>query len=400
MSFLRRVPLPRLLAFIGVLVIAGAGGAYAASAMPGPRPAPTSLAAAVHAALSASPVPGFSASITLTDDLVSGDLDQSSPLLTGGSGRLWVSADGEVRLELQSDSGDTEIYYRQGSLSYFDPTSNTLYRVAVPALVKGASLSRPGARAASEGIPSVAQIQQAIEGLMGHADVSEPTPGDVSGEPAYSVRISPSQGGGLLGGVALWWDAVHGVPLQIAVYAVDQTAPVLDLAVTSVSYGPVDGSVFDPPAAAKQVDAALPDSVLHAQGQSLGQPAATGAQAVRAALPFSLSAPPTLSGMALTGVRLVGATEDPAALLLYGHGLGALAVVERRASSQDGQGSLGAGAANRGDPSLPAIKVGGISATELVTALGTVVQFDRGGISYTVAGSVSSDVAASAARGL
>jgi hypothetical protein len=35
----------------------------------------------------------------------------SDPLLTGGSGRLWATPDGDLRLELQSDSarGDSEI---------------------------------------------------------------------------------------------------------------------------------------------------------------------------------------------------------------------------------------------------------------------------------------------------
>ena len=35
----------------------------------------------------------------------------SSPLFTGGSGRLWVSKDGRFRLELQDQKGDTQVIY-------------------------------------------------------------------------------------------------------------------------------------------------------------------------------------------------------------------------------------------------------------------------------------------------
>ena len=86
---------------------------------------------------------------------------------------------------------------------------------------------------------------------MQHASVAGAIPADVAGQPAYEVRVSPSRDGGLFGGAALWWDANHGVPLQLAVYAVNDPSPVLDLTATSVSYGPIDPSVFAPPVAAK-----------------------------------------------------------------------------------------------------------------------------------------------------
>ena len=49
---------------------------------------------------------------------------------------------------------------------------------------------------------------------------------------------------------------------------------------------------------------------------------------------------------------------------------------------------------------LPQININGATGTELATALGTVVTFERNGISYTVAGSVPPQAAEQAAREL
>ena len=49
---------------------------------------------------------------------------------------------------------------------------------------------------------------------------------------------------------------------------------------------------------------------------------------------------------------------------------------------------------------LPQINIDGVTGTELATALGTVLTFDRGGVSYIVIGSVPPAAAENAARGL
>jgi len=53
-----------------------------------------------------------------------------------------------------------------------------------------------------------------------------------------------------------------------------------------------------------------------------------------------------------------------------------------------------------GQTRLPTLSINGATGTELATALGTVVQFDRGGVSYLVIGSVPPQAAEAAARGL
>ena len=50
--------------------------------------------------------------------------------------------------------------------------------------------------------------------------------------------------------------------------------------------------------------------------------------------------------------------------------------------------------------SLPTVAINGATGSELDTALGTMIRFTRGGVSYTVLGSVTPAVARAAARGL
>ena len=124
-------------------------------------------------------------------------------------------------------------------------------------------------------VPSVAKIEEAISHLSQHADVSGATPTDVAGQPAYTVRVSPKEGGSLFGGVELSFDAVHGVPLRAAIYSSTTPSPVIELAATEVSYGPVADSVFEinPPADAKVEEVSLPGSGGAQASQPSGQAA-------------------------------------------------------------------------------------------------------------------------------
>lgn len=391
MNVFRRLPLSRLIVVCAAVVALGTGVAVASSIGSGTPPPPESLAQAIHQALAATPVSGVTADVTFTNSLLQdGASAGSSPLLAGGSGRLWVTASGQARLELQSSGGDTEIYYANGTLSYYDPSNGgTLYHVVLPSHAG----SSPGSTTASgDTPPTVDAIQQAIDHLMQHASVAGATPSVVAGQPAYEVRVAPSRNGGLFGGAALWWDAAHGVPLQVAVYAVNDPSPVLQLGATSISYGPIDPSVFTPPVAAKVQTI---DLSSHA-GQSSGS--GSGSSAAPPTLSFTPSEPASLDGQTLTSTRLVHWNGHAAELLFYGHGLGGLAVLERQAQAD--ASPTGGGPGDQSGPSLPTVNVNGATATEIPTALGTLVQFTRGGVSYTVVGSVPTADAVRAADGL
>lgn len=414
-NFLRRLPLSRLLMLCAIVLATGALAAALASALgTGPTPPPKPLAQAVHDALEqghSNPVAGVSARIELTDHLIEGASlasqgggSASSPLLTGASGRLWISADGRVRVELQSEQGDTEIFYDGHTVSLYDGSSNTLYRYTPQESDEGASGGNaPSGSESGDGthsIPTVAEIQEAIEKLMRHASLSGAIPTDVAGQAAYAVRISPSREGGLVGGAELAWDAVHGVPLKLALYSTQSPSPVLALTATEISYEAIPDSVFafTPPPGAKFTE--VQPGARDAGSKGSTKPQVTheqGLAAVQAAVPFTVDAPATLAGMARDEVEGAQVNGHAAALIVYGKGLGGIAVLESAAKS-------GAGSEEEALPSslgeLPKVALPGASATELPTPLGTLMRFQRDGVAYLLAGSVTPATMQEAAKGL
>ncbi|HEY2766693.1 MAG TPA: hypothetical protein VGI76_00440 [Solirubrobacteraceae bacterium] len=412
-NFLRRLPLSRLLFLCGAVVAIGAVAAALATALvTGPTPPPKPLADAIHDALTeghANPVSGVSARIVFTNHLIEGTSLASqgggasaaaSPLLTGASGRLWISSEGKLRVELQSERGDTEIFYDGHTVSMYDGSSNSLYRYTPQESGDADNGSSDGS---GHGIPTVAEIQEAIVKVMRHANLSGATPTDVAGQAAYAVRISPSHDGGLVGGAELAWDATHGIPLRLAVYSTQSATPVLELSATEVSYGAISDSVFTftPPPGAKVTEVEPPHAGAHARGEGSKQSVTheQGLAAVQAAVPFTVDAPGTLAGMTRDEVRGAQLNGQAAALVTYGKGLGGIAVLQSKAKAGEEAGSQESGALSfLGD--LPKVALPGASATELPTPLGTIMRFERGGVDYLLAGSVTPATLQDAAKGL
>jgi outer membrane lipoprotein-sorting protein len=391
MKYLRTVSTRRLLAMIAAVVAVIAGGtaiAVAASGS-GPKPPPQSLARAVHGALTAPEVQGISARISFTNNLIgSTNLQGTDPILSGASGRLWISNDGQMRLELQADNGeDAQVLVSKKNFWIYDPSSNTQYRGALP----------QDHKSGTDKVPSVAQIQRRINEFVQHANLSGAIPSDVAGQAAYTVRVSPKHDGGLLGSAELAWDATRGVPLKFAIYARGQDKPVIQLKVTDISYGKVPASDFavTPPPGAKVVTVNLPSGAAKA-GREHGRAHrdVTGAAAVAKKVPFTLTAPKTLVGLPRQSVSLIDMDGTPGALVTYGQNLGGIAVIEQAAQPQASSG------ADRRGLSLPPVTINGATGHELDTALGSIVQFTRGGVDYTVLGSVPAAAADAAARAL
>jgi outer membrane lipoprotein-sorting protein len=406
-KFLRTASTRRLLgAITGVIVAIVAGTAIAIAAQgSGPVPQPKQLAQAVHDALAAPKVKGISADVSFTNRLINAsEIKGTDPLLSGGTGHLWLTSDGQVRLELYGDNGDPTVVVTKTSWWISDPTTSTVYQGTLPAGTTGA------ADKTTHSIPTVAQIQTEIGKLMSHVNISGAVPSDVGGQPTYTVTLSPKHDGGLLGSAELAWDAVHGVPLRAAVYARGDTTPVLELAATGVTYGPVDSSIFSisPPSGYKVVKVSTPASASAAdkgknadKGKHTKKAHVTGVQAVASHLPFTLVAPAKLAGLPRQSVTLLDMSGHPAALLTYGQSLGGIAVIEQ-ASTGTGALSLNGsstGAEKRG-VNLPTVSIGGATGQELDTALGTLVRFTRAGVTYTVVGSVTPFAADAAARAL
>jgi outer membrane lipoprotein-sorting protein len=408
MKFIRTASTGRLLAtIVGLLIAVAAGTAIAvAAAGPGPVPARSSLAGAVHKAVAAAPVNGITADISFTNKLIDTSAITSSrqdPIIQGATGRLWLSNDHQLRLELQSDNGDTQVVVNKTSFWISDPMSHTVYEGAVPA---GATSAKKGQSKDRGGIPSIANIQTDVNKLRQHAGVSGATPSDVAGRPAYTVSVWPKHDGGLLGQAQLAWDAIKGVPLRFAIYARGNPSPVIELKATNVAYGPVAPSVFNlaPPAGSKVVKISSAQTgkatkAAEAKGKEgkLHHKQISGLAAVAGRLPFKPSAPSTLVGLPRRSVQLLDMGGKPAALVTYGQNLGGIAVIEQ---ASDGKAQTSNGNSGPGGLTLPTVSINGATGQELDTALGTMVRFTRNGVAYTVVGSVPATAADAAARGL
>jgi hypothetical protein len=136
-----------------------------------------------------------------------------------------------------------------------------------------------------------------------------------------------------------------------------------------------------------------------ANGANAKQATATGVQAVQSKVGFKLVAPDTLVGLPRKHVSLVQLDGSAAALVTYGQGLGGIVVLQSRSQAQPATQPQGHHDGGSG-LTLPQISINGVSGQELDTALGTIVRFERGGVAYTVAGSVPPTAAEAAARGL
>ena len=212
------------------------------------------------------------------------------------------------------------------------------------------------------------------------------------------MRISPKHDGGLLGAGALAWDAAKGVPLRAAVYAQGSSTPVLELKADHISYGKVPAKDFavSPPADAKVVNVDVP-SGPPAGAKHAAEKAVTGVGPVSKALPFKLSAPATLVGLPRHEVRLVDWKGEKAAAVTYGQNLGGVVVIEQPAEPTPAPSDKHG---DRGGLQLPKVSINGATGEELDTALATMIRFQRGGVAYTVLGSVPPAAAQAAARGL
>jgi outer membrane lipoprotein-sorting protein len=379
---LRRLSTPRLFVLLTTLA-AGVAAATIISVMAtggaGAAPAGAPLAQAVHDALAATPPQGIDARVKFTNNLLpSSDLlgNVTSALISGASGRLWLTNDGRGRIELQSDAGDTQIVWDASKLTVYDSSSSTAYEVALPA---------SGAQDTStHAVPTLDEISNALAKLEQHANVSDAQPGVLANQSAYTVSVSPKANGGLFGDAELAWASSNGVPLRVAITAKGDSSPVLELRVTDISFGAVDPADVSiaPPAGTKIVDLAPRASSSSAGGVDKQ---VTGVDAVRAAVPFALAAPASVAGRSLTSARLVG----KGALLTYGEGLGALVVHEAASGEAKLGGSLGL---------LAKVSLGAVSAHELATPLGAVLAFDSGDVSFIVGGSMTTADAEAAAK--
>jgi hypothetical protein len=376
--------LPRIIIHTTVVLLVLAGGAVAIASQSGAESPPPEkpLAEAVRDALTAPEPVGISGRLEFENRLVDSAAvpgGDGNALLSGAEGRFWVSGD-RARLELQSPVGDAQVRLDGDRLEVYDPASNTAYTTELPA-------AGDQNREAAAGL---GEIERMLGGLARGATLSDAEPGTVAGEAAYTVRVAPRHDGGLLGAAELAWDAANGVPLRAAVYAQGEPEPVLELKATEIDFGPVAESDV---AVQRPSDARIVEIGEAATGGQAGGRMGRNspAEQVQAKLSFELSAPASLAGLPRRSIRTLTSDGQTGAVVTYGQGLGALLVFQSPAGDDP---------SGPGMPGLQELSIDGATAYELATALGTMIEFERDGVAYTVIGSVPPAAAEAAARAL
>lgn len=383
MTRLLRTSRKRLYAILAAVAAVAISGGIAQAALngpdDGPKPPARPLAQAVLAAVQAPKVAGITASLHVTNNLLpAGTLPggASSPLASDADGRLWLSSDGRLRLDLTTGAGKAQVTYDGHRASLYDESSNTLYTLPVPAAAAAKARGAGG-------------LQDSLGSLLRFWNLSGATPSTTAGRPSYTVRISPKDDGGLLGAAELAWDAEKGVPLRAAVYAQGNSEPVLEIAATKIAYGPVTAADLEPSPHPNPRTVEIDPERFAPHGTPTN---VHGVDAVQRRLDFTLSAPDELAGMPRKRVELVSFEGRSGAMSVYGEGLGTIVVFQSKRRADH--------ARERDALNLPEVNIDGLTGKELATALGTLVTFERGGVNYVVAGLVPPVAAENAARGL
>jgi hypothetical protein len=390
------IPRRRLVAVLAAVALVAVGAGVAGAALgasdTASEPPKRPLAQALLTAMQGPRVEGVTARIRFTNHLLpAGSLPKGTTLPFGASadGRLWLRSDGRLRLDVHSDAGDAEVTYDGARLRIYDAGSNTVssFAMELPSLTGAGS----GAGGAAGGLGALGTLAGKLGPLMSSLNISDPVPSTTAGRPSYTVRVSPKDDGGLLGAAEVAFDADHAVPLRAAVYEQGESDPVLELAATSVDYGPVAEAdvAARPHPGSKVVD--LDPSALPGHAAARAARSVSGVAAVRRAVDFPLAAPAKVAGLERRSFHLIRNGREAGALGVYGRGLGAILVFESKASN---------GSAPLRGLRLPQVNIDGRTGTELATALGTIVTFERDGVRYTVAGSVPPVAAENAARAL
>jgi len=366
------------------LLCAASVTAYAMTRGDAAKPPKRSLPSAVHRIFTSKPVTGVSAQFRIDQHLLAGTSStlSSNPLLSGATGNVWVG-DGRARLVMKSQLGTTSLAFDGHQVTLYDRKHHVAF--VLPVRHHG----KPGG-ATERNVPTIAAISHALSRAAKFAIISGAIPSNVAGREAYSVHVSPRHNGGLFGEFDLAWDAAHAVPLRFAIFPRGSSTAAISITVTHIRYGQVPASSLSmtPPAGTKIVHVHMPSRHDRAT-QKPHVTTAVGQAAASKALGFSVAAPASLAGLPQHNVRAIAIGSHRAALATYGRGLGTVFLLEQRKTGE--KTALSA---------LPSVTVNGIKAHELDTTLGSVIQWSRGGVTYTIAGSQSPERIMSAAKSL
>jgi outer membrane lipoprotein-sorting protein len=227
-------------------------------------------------------------------------------LVQSGSGRMWVQ-DGKARLEAQGMFNDTVLYFDGEKATLYDSTANTLTVYSLPDLTAMEAAGEEAGADRPSFDPQTA-IPQMIESMAPVATLAVAGQEQIAGRDCYVLTLTPAAENTLFGYVSVAVDGQTYLPLQVAIFAKASTEPVFLAGFTSISYDPIDDSIFEvpSPAGAKVEEKQLQ---LPFDRMSMDASAGEAAEKAHAALePLTVEEASAKAGYAV----LAAQTTDPA----------------------------------------------------------------------------------------
>jgi outer membrane lipoprotein-sorting protein len=367
-------------------------------------------------------------------------LPAQSPLTSSGSGRIWVGEAG-LRVESQAPGGDQVVVVDKAARTtwVYDYAQNTVKKYTI----SGQAPAQTPSPAPSATMLTPEAISLYLQRLSTFATVEVAGQSSIAGRATYQLRFTPMAKDTALGSVQAEIDGRTMLPLQVEVYAKGATAPVIRFGFTSVSYAPIDASMFTftPPQGATVTAKTIAGDKLRSQfrqsrpgtkeptaaQKTAAHKAVEGALLTRAQvaklLPYRLAyardytarayqwgavlgpnGPLTVSGTPLlqaigaaTGIDLqapAGAAQPapsapaitgPSSVLLYGQGLGTIFLAQTQTTPAL-QKQLQQ--AEQASQILGTTTVNGAKALEVGTPLGGVIVWQQGGTTLLAGGVV------------
>jgi len=169
-------------------------------------------------------------------------------LLQSGGGRFWMQG-GKARIEAQGAFNDTVLYFDGEKATLYDSTANTLnvYSLPAPPVKETSDEGTWGDRTPFD--PQTA-IPQMIEKLAPVATLAVTGQEQVAGRDCYVLTLTPTAQNTLFGSLRVAVDGQTYLPLELAVFAKGSSEPAFLAGFSSISYDPIDDSVFVVPAPA------------------------------------------------------------------------------------------------------------------------------------------------------
>jgi len=395
-----RISTRALTLVLGLILVAALGvGALAVGAGAQGEPPERLTEKELLSRVSAAPenAPDFRATLTVEQTLVpEGLIGASEGGDTGDSGprtaRLWRGGPNRLRAELQGENGDRILVRNGDRVSIYDGASNTLKTGEKPEAALSAADGLPGA--------SPEEVDKLLAEIAPSSKLMTGAPVEVAGRWAYSLSLEPrDKSTTLVERAEALVDAEAFVPLLLELYAEGRPEPVARYEAKDFQVGPVPDARFEfetPPGAT--VERPEPGGGRVDEYRESDEPRKVASlQEAGELAGFTVEAlPEAPGGRELEKIMVSG----DGAVLTYGSAWGAV-VLAQKAGGEEGTGhSRGAGGRG-GEMQVPLVDLGGgIQARELSTPVGTVLSWNDGGVSYTLAGSVPAAELREAARGL